>query len=88
MGKTIISSAIALQQCAIAEIGVALLPSWLIDDDLRTGALIDVFPNYEVTATDFSTAAWFIYSSRAYIPLKVRAFIQFLKASIFDSVKR
>lgn len=52
-----ISSAIALQQCAIAGMGVALLPNWLIEDDLQTGTLIDVFPEYDVTATDFSTAA-------------------------------
>ncbi len=59
--------------------GLALLPNWLIDEDLRTGTLIDVFPDYDVTATNFSTAAWLVYPSRAYIPLKVRVFIDFLK---------
>ncbi|NEQ25124.1 MAG: LysR family transcriptional regulator, partial [Microcoleus sp. SIO2G3] len=34
------------------------------------------------TATDFSTAAWLVYPSRAYVPLKVRVFIDFLKNSI------
>lgn len=81
-GRTLISSAIALQQCAIAGMGLALLPNWLIDEDLRTGSLIDVFPDYAVTATDFSTAAWLVYPSRAYVPLKVRVFIDFLKSSI------
>jgi DNA-binding transcriptional LysR family regulator len=82
-GRTIISSAIALQQCAIAGMGIALLPNWLIDEDLRTGNLIDVFPSYEVTATDFNTAAWLLYPSRAYVPLKVRIFMDFLKNSIY-----
>ncbi len=81
-GRTMISSAIALQHCAIAGMGLALLPNWLIEEDLRIGALIDVFPDYDVTATDFSTAAWLVYPSRAYVPLKVRAFIDFLKNSI------
>jgi DNA-binding transcriptional LysR family regulator len=81
-GRTVISSAIALQHCVIAGMGLALLPNWLIDQDLRAGTLINVFPDYEVTATDFSTAAWFVYPSRAYIPLKVRVFIEFLKKSI------
>lgn len=80
-GRTIISNAIALQQCAIAGMGLSLLPNWLIDDDLRTGNLIDVFPTYEVTATDFNTAAWLVYPSRTYVPLKVRVFIEFLKTS-------
>lgn len=45
----------------------------------RAGRLIDLLPDYEVTATDFDTAAWLIYPSRAYVPLKVRAFIDALK---------
>ncbi len=81
-GRTLISSAIALQQCAIAGMGLVLLPNWLIDEDLRAGTLIKVFPDYEVTATDFSTAAWLVYPSRNYVPLKVRIFIDFLKNSI------
>jgi DNA-binding transcriptional LysR family regulator len=81
-GHTIISNAIALQQCAIAGMGLALLPNWLIGNDLRNGTLINVFPCYDVTATEFSTAAWLVYPSRAYVPLKVRVFIDFLKQSI------
>lgn len=81
-GRTIISSAIGLQQSAIAGMGLALLPDWLINEDLRVGTLINVFPDYEVTATDFNTAAWLVYPSRAYVPLKVRVFIDFLKQYI------
>lgn len=83
-GRTLISSPIALGQCAIAGMGLALLPNWLIDEDLRAGTLIDVFPDYDVTATNFSTAAWLVYPSRAYVPLKVRVFIDFLKNCISD----
>jgi DNA-binding transcriptional LysR family regulator len=81
-GRTVISSALALQQCAIAGMGLALLPNWSIDLDLQQGDLLDVFPDYAVTATDFNTAAWLVYPSRAYIPLKVRLFMEFLKRSI------
>ncbi|WP_242541914.1 substrate binding domain-containing protein [Leptolyngbya sp. Cla-17] len=86
-GRTMISSAIALQQCAIAGMGLALLPNWLIDADLQAGTLIDVFPDYAVTATDFSTAAWLVYPSRAYVPLKVRMFTEFIRKSISDLTK-
>jgi DNA-binding transcriptional LysR family regulator len=81
-GDTIISTSIALQHCAIAGMGLALLPNWLIEDDLRDGRLINVFPSYDVMATDFGTAAWLVYPSRAYVPLKVRVFIDFLKQFI------
>lgn len=83
-GHTIISNAIALQQCAIAGMGLALLPNWLIEDDLQAGTLVNVFSNYDVTATEFNTAAWLVYPSRAYVPLKVRVFIDFLKQSILS----
>jgi DNA-binding transcriptional LysR family regulator len=81
-GHTLISNAIALHHCAIAGMGLALLPNWLIGDDLQNGMLVNVFPNYAVTATEFSTAAWLVYPSRAYVPLKVRVFIDFLKQFI------
>lgn len=81
-GKIMISNAIALQQCAIAGMGLALLPHWLIDEDLRSGTLVNVFPEYAVTATDFNTAAWLVYPSRSYVPLKVRVFIDFLKQAV------
>lgn len=78
-GRVTISNAIALAQCALAGVGVALLPQWIIEADLRSGRLVDVFPDYEVTATEFDTAAWLLYLSRAYVPLKVRVFAEFLQ---------
>lgn len=78
-GKTIISNAIALQECAIAGMGLALLPNWLIEEDLQTGRLINPFPNYEVTATDFQTSAWLVYPSRTYVPLKVQVLMDYLR---------
>ena len=81
-GNTIISSAIALKQCALSGMGLALLPYWLIDPELQSGALINVLTEYDVTATDFNTSAWLVYPSRSYVPLKVRLFIDFLKQEI------
>ncbi|MGB3612649.1 MAG: LysR family transcriptional regulator [Elainellaceae cyanobacterium] len=77
-GRTTISNAIALRHCAIAGMGLALLADWLIDADLQSGRLIDLFPKYDVTATDFETSAWLLYPSRAYRPLKVNKFAEFL----------
>jgi DNA-binding transcriptional LysR family regulator len=82
MGNTIISSAIALKQCALSGMGLALLPHWLIDPELQSGKLVKVLSEYEVTATDFNTSAWLVYPSRNYVPLKVRLFSDFLKQHI------
>ena len=65
--------------------GLALLPHWLIDEDFRAGTLVKVFSDYDITATDFNTAAWLVYPSRAYVPCKVRVFIDFLKQSMVVS---
>ena len=78
-GRLVISSAYALYEAVKQGLGPALLPSWLIDEDLSAGRLIDLFPNHEVAATDFDTAAWLLYPSRAYLPSKTRAMIDFLK---------
>lgn len=78
-GRTLMSSGIGIQQCAIAGMGLALLPHWLTDAEVQTGILVTVLPTYKVTGTDFRTAAWIVYPSRRYVPLKVRAFIDFLR---------
>lgn len=83
-GNTIISNAIALQQCAISGMGLTLLPHWLIDEDICNCKLVNLFPDYQVTATNFNTAAWLLYPSRAYIPLKVRVFVEELRKHVLD----
>lgn len=81
-GRTVISNAIGIQQCALAGMGLALLPHWLTNKELESGSLIKVLPSYDVTATDFQTSAWLVYPSKSYIPLKVRVFIDFLKKNM------
>ncbi|MEO1522899.1 MAG: LysR family transcriptional regulator [Cyanobacteria bacterium J06633_2] len=81
-GKTTISNAMALQQCAIAGMGLALLPHWITHTEIQLGHLINVFPDYTITATDFNTAAWLVYPSRTLIPLKVQVFIEWFKREV------
>ena len=85
-GTVVISNALALLKAACDHVGPALLPNWLIRDALATRSLIDVFPNIEVTATEFDTAAWILYPSRRYLPLKVRVFVDFLKEKLRDEL--
>jgi DNA-binding transcriptional LysR family regulator len=78
-GRVQASSSIALRELARSGVGAALLGDWLVDDDLARGALIDLFPRHEVTATEFETAAWLLYPSRKFLPAKTRAVIDFLR---------
>lgn len=81
-GSIVISSALSVRQAAIDGLGPALLPDWLIARELSEGTLIDVFPDHEVSATGFDTAAWLLYPSKTYLPRKVRAFIDFMKTHL------
>jgi DNA-binding transcriptional LysR family regulator len=79
-GSIVVSGGLALHSLALVGMGPALLANWLIDDDLAKGRLVDLFPDKEVTATTFETAVWILYPSRSFLPRKVRAMIDFLKA--------
>jgi DNA-binding transcriptional LysR family regulator len=78
-GKLILSSPLALRDAALASLGPALLPDWLIGRNLQNGSLIDCFPAMRATATDFATGAWLIYPSKDFLPNKVRVTIDFLR---------
>lgn len=81
-GDIVISSPLALRSAACAGLGPALLASWLIDEDVASGRLVDLFPDYEAAAASFETAAWILYPSRSLLPLKARLVIDFLKAAL------
>lgn len=83
-GDITILNALALRYCAIAGMGPALLASWLIDKDIAEGRLVNLFPDFQVAATDFDAAAWLVYPSRSYLPSKVRVMIDFLKQHIYS----
>ena len=77
-GKTLITNSQAIRQCAVYGMGLALLPDWLVKDDIQSGSLIRLFEDFRITATDYKSAVWLLYPSRDYIPLKARVFINLL----------
>jgi DNA-binding transcriptional LysR family regulator len=81
-GHLIVSHGMTMTACALQGLGPALLPDWLCGEEVASGILVNLFPDYECTATDFDTAAWLVYPSRDYIPLKLRVFIDFLRAEV------
>jgi DNA-binding transcriptional LysR family regulator len=81
-GRTVIANALSLRQAARDGLGPALLADWLIGGDLARGDLVDLFPEYDCTATEFDTAAWALYPSRSFLPRKVRVAIDFLREKL------
>lgn len=78
-GRCFISNALALKQCSLNHMGLTLLPHWVVWRELQNGELIDLFPDFDLTATEFDSSAWLLYPSRNYLPLKVRVFVNFMK---------
>lgn len=68
-----------LRRAALDGMGLACFPKWLIADDLRSGSLVELMPEWDVTPTEFEAGIYFTYPSREYLPRKVRAFYEFLK---------
>jgi DNA-binding transcriptional LysR family regulator len=78
-GSLVISNALGLKRCVMDGLGPGLLADWMTRAELERGELVDLLPDHEVTATAFGTAAWILYPSRAYVPLKLRVFVDYLR---------
>ncbi|MFV2058360.1 MAG: LysR substrate-binding domain-containing protein [Thiohalomonadales bacterium] len=77
-GRCNISNGLSLKVCAVASMGIAIQPLWNVQSELADGTLVELFSDYEVTATDFDIYAWILYPSRNYLPLKTRVFVDFI----------
>jgi DNA-binding transcriptional LysR family regulator len=63
-----------------AGMAAALLPGWLVDEDLASGRLVRL-PG----ATDFAGTLFAVYASRRQMPLKLRSFVDFLAARLGEA---
>jgi DNA-binding transcriptional LysR family regulator len=81
-GSLLMSNALSLRAACLQHLAPALLPDWMIRAELAKGELIDLFPDYDITASNFDTYAWLLYPSRAFVPMKVRAVMEFLRMQI------
>jgi DNA-binding transcriptional LysR family regulator len=69
------NSALALRKAVLAGLGIALIPRYVVADDLASGLLVTVLPRYKTTARPLLA----VYPRTSAVPQKVRIFIDFLK---------
>ncbi|KWH43181.1 LysR family transcriptional regulator [Burkholderia stagnalis] len=74
--QLVVDNASVLQALARQGSGVALLPEWLVRDDLASGALVDALPDYRFPRQ----SVYALYVSTPHVPQKVRAWVDFMKA--------
>jgi DNA-binding transcriptional LysR family regulator len=63
---------------ALKHLGIILQPTFLIGEDLRSGALVELMPHYR--SSEFGIYA--VYPSRRYVSAKVRVLIEFLAKAL------
>jgi DNA-binding transcriptional LysR family regulator len=65
-------------ECVLAGVGSALLPEWLVGQDLASGRLVPLMPQLEPISVKLFAA----YTNRMYLTPKVRSFIDYLAAAL------
>lgn len=68
------NSSSAIRALALAGLGVAVLPDWLVQDDVRSGRLQRVLPGYALP----SQPIHLVFPNSRHLPRKTRVFIDFL----------
>lgn len=62
--------------------GVAVLPDWLVYNDVKENRLQRVFPEWEFSMLRAETAIWIVYPRKRIVSSKVRSFIDFIVEKI------
>ncbi|MFD1704385.1 LysR family transcriptional regulator [Methylopila henanensis] len=65
----------AVRDAACAGLGVALMATWCASDELRSGALVPILPDYPLVSTQ---SLWALYPSSRELAPKVRVMIDWL----------
>ncbi|WP_038994813.1 MULTISPECIES: LysR family transcriptional regulator [Pseudomonas] len=70
-----------LRAFAVQGAGVALLPDWLVADELASGQLLDALPGCRFAPQ----GVYALYPSSRHVPRKVRAWLDFIKAYLGEA---
>lgn len=73
-----VNSTLMQRQLALAGSGIALLPEYVVANDLRVGTLTRVLENYPIVNDGVTVAL--VYPGREFLPVKVRAFVDLASA--------
>jgi DNA-binding transcriptional LysR family regulator len=66
-----------LRDAAVAGLGVVLLPTWLVGEDIKAGRLRRVLPEWSSMIATKPSGVFGVYPPHRLVPPKVRAFLDF-----------
>jgi DNA-binding transcriptional LysR family regulator len=63
----------------LADMGIAMLPAWLVAPYIEDGSLIQILNSYSMPLP-----VYIVYQQRKLVPLKIRSFIDYLRIQLVD----
>jgi len=72
-GNFQVNNSEALGEAIVQGVGIGRLPTYVTREDLQSGRLVRLFPEYEMPSRAINA----VYLNRQYMPAKVRAFLDF-----------
>jgi DNA-binding transcriptional LysR family regulator len=81
-GSLQVNNAEMLRQAALGGLGLALLPGWLIQDDLDAGALVTVLADYQANPGEMDVGIYAVYPANRRGASKIRAFTDLLAGAL------
>ena len=67
-----------IRRAALEGVGIALLPAWLVADELGTDRIRCILPEFEMTPTGFDPSLYAVFPRTPQMPPKIRVFLDFL----------
>jgi DNA-binding transcriptional LysR family regulator len=80
-GRLVTDNGEVIRDALLAGFGIALKSTWDVAPYLRSGELVSVLDSYPLAD---AVAIWAVYPSRAFVPPKTLAFIDFFAAHFGD----
>ena len=77
-GPLFTNSFLVLKAAVLENIGVAMFPLYSVENDIRSGNLVRVLPNYDCV----TRPVFLVYPQAAHLPKRTRVFIDFMKQEL------
>ena len=81
-GNLITNNGAIVRSSVRAGSGIAHLTDWSVDQDLRSGTLVQILADYDVTVDQFNHGIYAVFLPNRTQSLKVRCFVDFLVAEL------
>lgn len=72
----------ALLEAMNAGEGIAIMPDWAVQDALKDGRLVRLFPDHEVSYGEFENGVYAVFQTARQVPAKVRVFIDYFASYV------